>query len=59
MTLSEAMLDDIPALEAGVYRILPQVDAFGRQLVLLDPKRNTGDGYTVESLVSRCNHFVT
>lgn len=52
MTLSEAVRDDIVALEAGVYRLLPYRDTSGRQLVLLEPRRNTGHGYTTESLVS-------
>jgi len=52
MTLSEALRDDLVALEAGVYRLLPHSDMAGRQLVLLEPRRNTGEGYTSESLVS-------
>lgn len=52
LTLSEALKDDIPALRASVIRVLPHKDVYGRQLVLLEPRRNTG-GYTPESLVSR------
>lgn len=56
MTLSEAMRDDLAALKAGVYRILPNRDSSGRQLIILEPRRNTGDGYTPESLVSGLDH---
>lgn len=52
MTLAGAVRDDLAALEAGVYRILPHRDLSGRQLVLLEPRRNTGQGYSAESLVS-------
>lgn len=51
MALCGAMRDDIAALEAGVYQILPHRDSSGRQLVLVEPRRNTGDGYSPESMV--------
>jgi len=52
MTLSGALHDDLDALEAGVYCLLPQTDLSGRQLLYLDPARHTREGYTSESLVS-------
>jgi hypothetical protein len=52
MTLSEALRDDLPAVEAGVYRLLPHTDLSGRQLLVWEPRRNTKEGYTSESLVS-------
>jgi len=55
MTLSEALRDDLVALEAGVYCLLPRLDASGRQVLYLDPSRNTREGYTSESLVSACH----
>lgn len=39
MTLNEALRDDVAALEAGVYRLLPRLDSSGRQLVLLEPQK--------------------
>lgn len=52
MTLSEALKDDIIALETGVYTLLPLRDVSGRQLILGAPAKHTGDGYTSDSLVS-------
>ena len=51
MTLSEALRDDIAALEAGVFRLLPKPDAYGRPLLFLEVARHTLIGYTSESLV--------
>jgi hypothetical protein len=53
MTLSEAMRDDLTALETGFYCLLPHVDLSGRQIIYLEPHRHTKEGYTPESLVSR------
>jgi len=52
MTLSEALQDDLVALQAGVYLPLPQKDLSGRQIVYLKPHNHTNEGYTSESLVS-------
>lgn len=52
MTLTGALRDDLAALGAGVYRLLPIRDSSGRQLILVEPCRNTGEGYSDESLVS-------
>lgn len=52
MSLSEAVKDDLNALRAGVYRLLPS-DSSGRPLLYMDPSLNTGVDYTAESLVSR------
>ena len=52
MALSEALRDDQVALETGVFCLLPQLDMSGRQVLYLDPSRNTREGYTSESLVS-------
>lgn len=52
MTLSEALRDDLTALEASVFSLLPKVDAAGRRLLLLHVARHTLEGYTSESLVS-------
>jgi hypothetical protein len=53
MTLHEALRDDLVALEACAMRLLPRLDASGRQLLLFDPCRHTRKGYTSESMV-RC-----
>jgi len=56
MALSEALRDDLVALEAGVFCMLPRLDASGRQVLYLDPSRHTREGYTSDSLVSiECN----
>ena len=52
MTLSEALCDDLVALEVGWLQLLPKLDASGRQLVLLTPACHNKEGYTSESLVS-------
>ena len=51
MTLSGALRDDLAAIEAGVFYLLPRLDPSGRPLILFEPSRNTRDGYTSESLV--------
>lgn len=52
MTLSEALSDDLAAIEAGVYVQLPHLDSSGRQLILMEPHRNSREGYSSESGVS-------
>jgi len=52
LTLSEALRDDLVALEAGVYSLLPHRDASNRQLMYLVPRNHTGEGYSSESMVS-------
>jgi hypothetical protein len=51
LTLSEALCDDSAALEACIYSQLPHLDASGRQLLFLDSRRHTKEGYTTESMV--------
>lgn len=54
MTLSEALRDDLTALEAGVYCLLPQLDLSGRRLLYFAPWRHTREGYDSDSLVNVC-----
>lgn len=56
MTLSEALKDDLVALEAGVTRLLPRLDSSGRQIVLIEPHLHTRQDYSSESMV-RSNVF--
>jgi hypothetical protein len=51
MTLSEALCDDLAAVETCVFRPLPHLDASGRQLLLAELCRHTREGYTSESMV--------
>ena len=50
--VAEALRDDIVAVEAGVHRLLPLADAFGRRIMFIEPHRHTRRGYSSESLVS-------
>jgi len=61
LTLSEALRDDLVALEAGVFSLLPHKDLSGRQIINIVPHNHTGDGYSSESLVSEqeCVHLLT
>jgi hypothetical protein len=52
MTLSEALCDDITAIDACIARPLPRSDASGRQLLFMESLRHTREGYTSESMVS-------
>lgn len=52
MTLSQALRDDLAAIETGVYVELPHRDASGRQILRLDASRYSNDICTPESLVS-------
>jgi len=52
MTLSGALRDDLVALEVGWLRLLPKLDASGRQLLIAEPARHKREGYTTESMVS-------
>lgn len=52
MTLSEALKDDITALQAGVFCLLPCFDASGRQILYCNVAAHSLNGYTSESLVS-------
>ena len=52
MTLSEALCDDLTALQVGWLQLLPKVDASGRQMLYFEPARHKREGYTSESLVS-------
>ena len=51
MTLSEALRNDLAAINACVLLPLPHLDASGRQLLLVEPRRHTRIGYTTESMV--------
>jgi hypothetical protein len=51
MTLSEALRDDLVAVDACLNRPLPHLDKAGRQLFLTEPHRHTREGYTSESMV--------
>ena len=51
MMLSEALHDDLVALEVGVCSLLPHLDCSGRQLLFWDPSLHTREGYTSESMV--------
>lgn len=52
MSLAEAFRDDLPAIEEGVFHLLPKTDLSGRQILFFEAHRRTGEGYTPESLVS-------
>lgn len=52
MTLSEALCDDVTALETSHCRLLPFLDSSGRQLIFWDVHRNTKKNYSLESMVS-------
>lgn len=51
MKLSEALRDDLVAIEAGLIMILPYVDVSGRRMIYVEPSRHTRQGYTSESMV--------
>ena len=51
MSLCEALRDDVAALEAGVYHLLPGPDLSGQPLLYSNFSCNTGTDYTTESLV--------
>jgi len=51
MSLAEALNDDILALEAGLFCLLPSRDTSGRLIVYVDPSRHTREGYSAESMV--------
>ena len=50
MTLSEALKDDLDAINDGVFCVLPTKDSSGRQLLHLEPGRKS-DGIPTDSLV--------
>lgn len=52
MTLGGALEDDLDALEATSYRVLPQTDLSGRQLLYSVPHSRGGKGLSTQSLVS-------
>lgn len=52
MTLSEALCDDVVAIQAGVFSLLPHPDLSGRYILFVQPCRHTREGYTSESMVS-------
>jgi hypothetical protein len=51
ITLGGAMKDDIYALEAIEYRVLPQTDLSGRQILYSVPHSRGGKGLTAQNLV--------
>lgn len=52
ITLSGALRDDLDALEASTYCVLPQADLSGRPLLYSVPHSRGGKGLSTESLVS-------
>lgn len=58
MTLSEALQDDLEAIEEGVLSCLPFRDESGRQMVFLEPHRRTRGRYSSESMVRNDNCVV-
>jgi len=52
MTLSEALRDDLTALETSTYCLLPRSDVSGRQIMYLDPSLHSREAYTSDSMVS-------
>jgi len=52
MKLSGALSDDLAALEASTFCVLPYVDLSGRQLLFSIPHSRAGKGITAERLVS-------
>ena len=53
MTLSEALKEDLVALDTCVYTLLPHRDLSGRQILYMEPHRHSRKGYTSESMVSK------
>jgi hypothetical protein len=51
MTLRGALSDDLAAMEAGMFQILPRLDLSGRALLFVDSHRNTRRGYSSESML--------
>ena len=51
MTLAGALRDDLIALEAGMCVVLPDSDLSGRQLIYLEPRRHTREGYSSDSMM--------
>lgn len=51
MTLSDALADDLAAIEDGVVTILNQRDVSGRQILYTQPNRRREGLYSSESLV--------
>jgi hypothetical protein len=51
MTLSEALCDDLEAIEDGVFSLLPHTDASGRNLLYTVPGRRAEGRYSSESMV--------
>lgn len=52
MTLGGALRDDLAALEATTYFVLPQADESGRPLLFSVPHSRGGKGLSTQSLVS-------
>ena len=57
MALSEAVRDDLAALRAGLFCILPHPDLSGRHLLFLEPTKHTREGYTSQSMVSGSDEY--
>jgi len=52
MKLSEVLQqDDVVAIKAGVVCLLPYPDLHGRQIIYLEPRRHTLEGYRSENMV--------
>ena len=52
MTLSEALRDDVLALKAGVFTLLPNRDSSGRHLLHVNPKCHCRESFESASMVS-------
>ena len=52
LTLSEALRDDLVALEANLYWLLPMPDVSGRPIIYMNPSKHTRENYSSESMVS-------
>ena len=52
MILSEAFCDDIAALQAGVFTLLPKRDLSGRHLMYIEGTRLSDVEYDPDSMVS-------
>jgi hypothetical protein len=52
MMLAEALKDVLVALEVGLLHQLPNLDLSGRQLIYVEPRLHSREGYTNKSMVS-------
>lgn len=55
MTLSEALREDVPTLQSGVFSLIPQRDSSGRNIIYRDQSRRNVLKHSTESLVRACH----